>query len=326
MMEEKGMRILLMMLRALFWLKGRKKYAVHNINMYPAHAMYGDRPTAAEKVKKRGEKLARGNLGNVMEPEATKLSPIEILNNVNQRKTKNDVPRNVCGDEFPNDCPVQAVLVESKFYTEGISFKNMTRIVLSDLPATYTELVQQVGRASRACAMRELGPYEDGKHKLIVDAYLTRITADSIKEHFKLLNECKPQNNVSGGNSKTEKVPNPMRLKGEFNLVKGANCIPKPKMTKKSRNAAIRVQINNFIEQVIPYQRLDNTEKSRVKKPPPHDVLAKFEHFEQKNVGCAEYRRGNLPRHAISPPQQLGGNKEEFPVERKKRDVRKRHV
>jgi len=81
-------------------------------------------------------------------------------------------------------CMTRTMVIDMDAYTEGVSFKNIRRMILADIPPTYTQLIQLVGRASRSCAQMEMR--EGGiPEKLIVDAYMTVLDRDAINETLK---------------------------------------------------------------------------------------------------------------------------------------------
>ena len=78
-----------------------------------------------------------------------------------------------------NGCMTRTMVIDMDAYTEGVSFKNIRRIILADIPPTYTQLIQLVGRASRSCAQMEMRKAEIPE-ELIVDAYMTVLDRQAI--------------------------------------------------------------------------------------------------------------------------------------------------
>jgi len=62
---------------------------------------------------------------------------------------------------------IKAMLVDSKFYSEGISFRNVRHLVLVDVPRSWAAYKQQIGRVLRFCSHQDL-PYEDWNVDIIM--------------------------------------------------------------------------------------------------------------------------------------------------------------
>lgn len=93
--------------------------------------------------------------------------------------------------EKPNNirgAKMRVLIVNAKFFSEGVSFNHVRRVILASVPPSYSAMIQRVARASRACVHLDFPEKKD--RKLYVDMYVNVITQDDIQEVLFQLN-CK---------------------------------------------------------------------------------------------------------------------------------------
>ena len=205
MMESHGMRTLLLLLRVIARHRGISnpiqvtttsdvdgKQITETFPLKNAHMLYGEKRNTKKDVETRKKSL--------LDPESRGLSHSSIFTAFNSRKEQNKpgnrMPSNNCSSN--TDCPMIALIADTKHYQEGVSFKNMRRIILGDVPRSYTDLIQQVGRASRSCAQKEI-PVE--WRNLKVDAYMVGLDEKTTLEHI---------NSIRSQSENSRKRINPM--------------------------------------------------------------------------------------------------------------------
>ncbi|KAG5186330.1 hypothetical protein JKP88DRAFT_240932 [Tribonema minus] len=96
---------------------------------------------------------------------------------------------------------LQVLVVNAKFFSEGVSFNHVRRIVLGSVPQSYSNMIQRVARASRACQHEK---FSNADRFLKVDMYVNVITAESIVNYLTAL-ECTTRQ-VPDINPKTGKI------------------------------------------------------------------------------------------------------------------------
>lgn len=118
-----------------------------------------DKKTLVLVHRDTGFRLLVAALTALAQRRGVKLSLVTLYNKPTPRSEQdlarfND-PTNARGDD------VRVCVADSEFYSEGIDFAAVRRLILADVPLTYADYLQKVGRVLRACVYHaQLPPAE----------------------------------------------------------------------------------------------------------------------------------------------------------------------